>query len=41
MLDHFPPAVVKILDGTLAWVYSFQPLVEPTVVLGALEKMRS
>ena len=34
MLDTIPVPVAKFLDGAIAWVYSFQPILEPTVVLG-------
>ena len=34
MFDTLPAPVVDFLDGALEWVYSFQPIIEPTVVLG-------
>jgi hypothetical protein len=34
MLDSLPPIVINTLDKILGWIYSFQPILEPTVVLG-------
>ena len=34
MFDTIPVFVADFLDGAIAWVYSFQPTLEPTVVLG-------
>jgi hypothetical protein len=34
MLDTLPPFAINTLDKIIAWIYSFQPIFEPTVVLG-------
>ena len=31
---EFPPSLVAPIDGLLEFIYSFGPLVEPSVVLG-------
>jgi hypothetical protein len=33
---HLPPGVVSILDAAIDFVYSFEPLVAKTVVLGTI-----
>ena len=34
MFDTLPRFAVDFLDSAIAWVYSFQPTFEPTVILG-------
>jgi hypothetical protein len=34
-----PTALSQVLDAALAWVYGFQPMLEPTVVLGKFRKV--
>jgi hypothetical protein len=39
-MDTFlPDAITKVLDAGIAFIYSFQPMVEPTVVLGRFSLM--
>jgi hypothetical protein len=35
-----PTAMSQVLDQALAWIYSFQPLLEPTVILGTFKIAR-
>jgi hypothetical protein len=36
MFDTLPRFAVDFLDSAIAWVYSFQPTFEPTVILGTI-----
>ena len=35
MGSYLPEEITKVLDAGIAFIYSFQPIVEPTVVLGS------